>query len=142
MIRAIVASRIPVVSAVGHEIDVTLADLAADLRALTPSEAAEHVVPAMEAVSATLHERRKRLTAALRKRLGEARGRAERSPPGACSKSRLTGFTSSGDNWISGNRAPSGPCGSIAPLLGGGPRRCRPGWNRSVPWECWPAVIV
>lgn len=43
--RAIFASRIPVVSAVGHEIDVTIADLVADRRALTPSEAAELVVP-------------------------------------------------------------------------------------------------
>lgn len=42
--HAIFASRIPVVSAVGHEIDVTIADLVADRRALTPSEAAELVV--------------------------------------------------------------------------------------------------
>jgi exodeoxyribonuclease VII large subunit len=42
---AIFASRIPVVAAVGHEIDVTIADLVADKRALTPSEAAELVVP-------------------------------------------------------------------------------------------------
>jgi exodeoxyribonuclease VII large subunit len=43
--RAIFGSRIPVVSAVGHEVDVTIADLVADRRALTPSEAAELVVP-------------------------------------------------------------------------------------------------
>ena len=43
--HAIFESHIPVVSAVGHEIDLTIADLVADCRALTPSEAAERVVP-------------------------------------------------------------------------------------------------
>ncbi len=50
VVRAIAASRLPIVSAVGHEIDVTLADFAADIRALTPSEAAEKIVPEFAAV--------------------------------------------------------------------------------------------
>jgi exodeoxyribonuclease VII large subunit len=46
--RALFESTIPVVAAIGHEIDVTIADLVADRRALTPSEAAELVVPHRE----------------------------------------------------------------------------------------------
>jgi exodeoxyribonuclease VII large subunit len=48
VVRAVFQSSVPVVSAIGHEIDVTLTDLAADCRALTPSEAAERVIPSAE----------------------------------------------------------------------------------------------
>ncbi|HUY93082.1 MAG TPA: exodeoxyribonuclease VII large subunit [Pirellulales bacterium] len=75
VVRAIHASRIPVVSAVGHEIDVTLADLVADVRALTPSEAAELVVPAAEEIASALRSHQQRLLTALLRRalLGRAR---------------------------------------------------------------------
>jgi exodeoxyribonuclease VII large subunit len=77
VVRAIHASRIPVVSAVGHEIDVTLADLVADVRALTPSEAAERVVPSADELQAGLDSLRRRLAVGLRSRLTTARGRLE-----------------------------------------------------------------
>lgn len=63
--RAIAASPIPVVSAVGHEVDVTISDLVADLRAPTPSAAAEAVVPEAETLRAQLGEIRIRLRRAL-----------------------------------------------------------------------------
>jgi exodeoxyribonuclease VII large subunit len=72
---AIFQSRIPVVAAVGHEIDVTLADLVADKRALTPSEAAELVVPDRAALLKQLAETHYRLRELLWGRLEFARQR-------------------------------------------------------------------
>jgi exodeoxyribonuclease VII large subunit len=56
VVRAIVASRIPVVSAVGHEVDITLADLAADVRAATPTQAGSLVVKDHEDIRRTLRD--------------------------------------------------------------------------------------
>jgi exodeoxyribonuclease VII large subunit len=77
VVRAIAASGVPTVSAIGHEIDVTLADLAADVRALTPSEAAERVVPAAEDLVDLLHGLNTRLRMALGGRLAQVRQRLE-----------------------------------------------------------------
>ncbi|HEX3727024.1 MAG TPA: exodeoxyribonuclease VII large subunit [Pirellulales bacterium] len=77
LVRAIHGSRIPVVSAVGHEIDVTLADLVADMRALTPSDAAARVVPDVEELAAFLNHQQQRLAHALGSRLTSARARLD-----------------------------------------------------------------
>jgi exodeoxyribonuclease VII large subunit len=73
--RAIARSRIPTISAVGHEIDFTIADFVADLRAPTPSAAAELVVRAKDELFTELRQFQKRLDYDLRFRLSEARRR-------------------------------------------------------------------
>jgi exodeoxyribonuclease VII large subunit len=75
VVRAIFAAEIPVISAVGHEIDVTLADLVADVRALTPTDAGQLVAPATDELQLVLRNLRKRLVNALRSRAVEARTR-------------------------------------------------------------------
>jgi exodeoxyribonuclease VII large subunit len=76
--RAICACQVPVISAVGHEVDVTIADLVADKRALTPSEAAEFVVPVDVEIRQLLEQIRQRLTAALQYQAQTARHNVER----------------------------------------------------------------
>ncbi len=75
--RAIFACRTPIVSAVGHETDVTVADLVADVRAATPSQAGELVVPVKAELEARLAQEQRRLAQRLRVRLDRAWQRLE-----------------------------------------------------------------
>ena len=78
LVRAVAASPIPVVAGVGHEIDVTLADLAADVRALTPTDAAVRISPDRRQVLATVDTFEQRLQAGLLRRTATAREWLER----------------------------------------------------------------
>lgn len=76
--QSIFRSRIPVVSAVGHETDVTIADFVADVRAATPTAAAEQVSPRWEELHDRLTACQHRLVKAMQRRLQFTRDRLER----------------------------------------------------------------
>lgn len=76
--RAIAACRVPVVSGVGHEVDVTITDLVADMRAATPSNAAEIVVPERETLLREVQSLERRLSQAFDNRIGGLRLMLER----------------------------------------------------------------
>ncbi|MEN9787376.1 MAG: hypothetical protein RLZZ299_2640 [Pseudomonadota bacterium] len=79
IVRAVAGCSVPIVSAVGHQTDWTLCDLAADLRAATPSHAGELAVPVLGEILATLHDRRERLEVAASGRVAVARDRLART---------------------------------------------------------------
>lgn len=116
--RAIYDSDIPVISAVGHEPDVTISDFVADLRAATPSNAAELAVPNAEDIRETLRGYDIRMAQAMRKQMAQRRaaldnlaGRRVLQSPAAYfdlrrveldyTRSRLT---AAGERWLAARR--------------------------------------
>jgi len=89
--RAIAACPVPVISAVGHETDMTIADLVADVRAPTPSAAAERAVPDGLALAAGLRVTEGRLRQALQRGVGRRRDRVAQLAEGMedCMRDRL-----------------------------------------------------
>lgn len=91
VVRAMFAAPFPVVSAVGHEIDVTLADLVADVRAMTPTEAAELVAPSRDELRAGLGSVAGRMASALRRRAAQWRQRLDALAARRCFRRPLDG---------------------------------------------------
>ena len=90
--RAIYDSKIPVISAVGHEPDVTISDFVADLRAATPSNAAELAVPDQDALRQTLDEMQNAMAIAMQTRINRAGERLENLSNRPVLKSPLASF--------------------------------------------------
>lgn len=112
VVRAIASCRVPVVSAIGHEVDVTLADWAADARAATPSQAAEMVVHDRAARRQMLRHLETRLVRSVRGRITHRRAetselhrRISALHPGVVLAERQASIASLRDRIISSMRA-------------------------------------
>ena len=92
--RAIYESRIPVISAVGHEPDVTISDFVADLRAATPSNAAELAVPDQDALRQSLDDMHSAMAVAMQTKIDRAGERLHNLSNRPVLKSPLASFES------------------------------------------------
>lgn len=139
--RAVYSSRIPTISAVGHETDFSIADLVADMRAPTPSAAAELAVPEMSAILAAIDGSMEQISTGVLRRIAESSRMLESqmalitalSPRSRLDKpsSALTSFPREfAQECTIGLIAPSAHWSQM--------RRLSPHWIR---WECWQGVI-
>ncbi len=94
VVRAIYESKIPVISAVGHEPDVTISDFVADLRAATPSNAAELAVPDQDALRQTLDDMHSAMAVAMQTKIDRAGERLQNLSNRPVLKSPLASFES------------------------------------------------
>jgi exodeoxyribonuclease VII large subunit len=109
--RAIAACPVPTISAVGHEIDITMCDLVADVRAPTPSAAAETAVPMLSDLTSALSDCRAQLGGSLRRRIEMAHVRCGRI------RAELTGRAGRvGERRRSRVQALAGELGVLSPL--------------------------
>jgi len=142
VVRAIAGSTIPVISAVGHETDTTLADFAADLRAPTPTAAAELAVPVLGELSAQIAELFARKQRGVLRLVGQARERlgtrAERLPrPQALLAPQAQRLDDLGERLRRSPTAPRSPAPCLAAMPRRSGRRCsRRGCGRGT--SAWP----
>ncbi len=157
--RAIAACPVPVISAVGHETDFTIADFAADLRAPTPSAAAELVVPTRDSLAGQIAAGLDKLARAMRYRLARAALRLEQQGLGratAVFSAAWDAPNSASTTWRIACAGTTSACGS--PRRTGGWTRaeaaagrfmalrlererrawtsCTRGWSSSARWPC------
>ena len=113
--RAIYDSKIPVISAVGHEPDVTISDFVADLRAATPSNAAELAVPDQDALRQTLDDMQNAMAVAMQMKIDRAGERLQNLSNRPVLKSPLASFESRRKALeLLGSRLAAAQSGSVA----------------------------
>ena len=130
--RAVHASAVPVVSAVGHEIDFSIADFVADLRAPTPSAAAELLVPDAVAVGHHLRQLQQRLATLEQRRLQANAQRVDHLLARCRRSDRRRGYNAIANGWSICNTASPPCCASKA--------NCATrGWSGCM-GDCWRSI--